>query len=93
MPAAELSQLHTPKLGTRSLDVLTEDTNSILFPDLDPAMVAKVLGRTRRYYSSPDEQEAEIIASLILQQANRVTPTPGPTIHSDVAERIEHSLD
>jgi hypothetical protein len=76
-----------------SLGVLTKETISVLLPDLDPDMVDMFLGRTRRNYSSPDEREAEIIASLILQQAKSAPSAPVPAVRSAVAERIEHSLD
>ena len=35
----------------------------LLFPDLDPAMVIRVLGRVR--YTTAQEREAEMTASLI----------------------------
>ncbi|SER16949.1 hypothetical protein SAMN05216188_108183 [Lentzea xinjiangensis] len=38
-----------------------------LLGDLDPAMVRRVLMRTR--YSTPEEQEAEMVAALIREQA------------------------
>ncbi|MCP2327501.1 hypothetical protein HDA40_006008 [Hamadaea flava] len=44
-----------------------------LLPDLDPAMVRRVLRRGG--YSSEQEQAAEMLASLILQRA--ATPAPG----------------
>lgn len=42
---------------------------ALLLPDLDPAMVRRVLGRAG--YSSTEEREAELLASLIRQ---RVAP-------------------
>lgn len=40
-----------------------------LFPDLDPEMVSRVLGRTS--YTEPEEREAEMIASLITSGIRR----------------------
>ncbi|MEU3166758.1 hypothetical protein [Streptosporangium sp. NPDC006930] len=42
-----------------------------LMPGLDPRMVRTVLGRTS--YSAAEEQEAELLASLILQRFSRAT--------------------
>jgi hypothetical protein len=44
--------------------------------DLDPAMVVRVLMRTR--YSTPEEEEAEMIAALILEQAGWASSGPRP---------------
>lgn len=44
--------------------------------DLDPAMVQRVLMRTR--YSAPEEEEAEMIAALILEQAGWASAGPRP---------------
>ncbi|RJQ84661.1 hypothetical protein [Amycolatopsis panacis] len=46
-----------------------------LFPDLQPQLVRRLLGRVR--YDDPQEEEAELIASLILtsaEQADATTP-------------------
>ena len=42
---------------------------SSLMPHLSPDLIRSVLGRT--VYSEPDEREAELVASLILQQVQR----------------------
>jgi hypothetical protein len=55
---------------------LAEHTR-LLLPDLDPEMVRRVLGRTT--YSAIEEQEAELLASLIWQRAHRDPRLP----HSD----------
>ena len=44
-----------------------------LLPDLDPSMVKRVLSRSS--YSAVEEQEAEMIATLVLQRAERPAPT------------------
>lgn len=46
-----------------------------LLTDLDPAMVRRVLMRTR--YSTPEEKQAEMMAALILEEAGW-TSTPRP---------------
>jgi len=50
---------------------LTDDDEAIrlLFPDLDPAMVRGVLARAS--YSSEQEQEAETLADMIMEEAGR----------------------
>lgn len=47
---------------------LDEADHARLLPDLDPEMVRRVLGRTS--YSTVEEQEAELLASLIRQRAH-----------------------
>ncbi len=49
--------------------VLSPVDTEALLPDLDRAMVARVLGRTR--YSLEEEREAELMATLIAQRAGR----------------------
>lgn len=45
-----------------------------LMPGLSPALVERVLGRT--IYTEPQEQEAEIVASLILSRVSHWSPPP-----------------
>ena len=47
-----------------------------LLGDLDPAVVRRVLLRTR--YSTPEEQEAEMVAALIREQAGWGAAPPRP---------------
>ena len=63
-----------------------------LLPDLDPAMVRSMLGRS--VYSAVEEQEAELIASLILQRSLATEPrsTGGPGAAA-VVRRLEQTLD
>lgn len=49
---------------------------SALLGNLDPAMVRRVLMRTR--YSTPEEQEAEMVAALIRERAGWTAPAPRP---------------
>jgi hypothetical protein len=62
-----------------------------LFPRLDPAMIRRVLGRTS--YSAAEEQEAEMIASIVLERTGRraVRPPP-PTRHDEVIDRLTVTL-
>ena len=47
-----------------------------LLPNLSPALVQRVLGRTS--YDEPQEREAELLASLILNRADRADTAGGP---------------
>jgi hypothetical protein len=55
-----------------------------LFPDLSPAMVRTVLSRTS--YQSEPEREAELLASLILAQAQPTTVPIMPVTDVSAAE-------
>ncbi|MEU1312682.1 toxin [Streptomyces cinnamoneus] len=65
-----------------------------LFPNLDPQRVREMLGRTS--YSNAEEQEAETVASLLLE---RVTRPPKesrwdvPPVDAETVARIDHSLN
>lgn len=73
--------------------VLDDRTLNALLPSLDPAMVRRVLGRTS--YSAIEEQEAEMIATLVLERAGRA-PRPrrrtGKPELSAVLDRLESTL-
>ncbi|WP_204043253.1 hypothetical protein [Acrocarpospora phusangensis] len=60
----------------------------LLLPDLDPEMVRRVLGRTA--YSVVEEQEAELMASLIWQRARHPA---APTATGVLVERLHAALD
>ncbi|MFF4606557.1 toxin [Streptomyces sp. NPDC001339] len=65
-----------------------------LLPDLDPRRVREMLGRAA--YSSEEEQEAETVASLILERVTRPPVESVWNVPSDDAEtvaRIENSLN
>ena len=73
--------------------VLDEETAALLMPNLDRRMVERVLGRT--CYSARDEQQAEMIASLILQRAERPATEPRwvvPAEAAGIVDRLESSL-
>lgn len=67
----------------------TAEHMRILLPDLDPRMVRRVLGRTT--YLAVEEQEAELLATLIQQRAQREA-APGHR-STDVAEKINTAFD
>jgi IrrE N-terminal-like domain len=67
----------------------TTEHMRILLPDLDPAMVQRILGRTT--YLAVEEQEAELMATLIRQRAQRADG-PGQAT-SPVADKINKAFD
>lgn len=70
-----------------------DETARLLFPDLAPELVQKILGRGN--YSSVEEREAEVTASLILERINRPVLEPVsavPEEDAEAVERIERSL-
>ncbi len=74
-------------------DLLDEEIIKALMPDLDLRMVQRVLGRTS--YSAVEEQEAEMLASLVLENARRATGARARTAAPEVAnvlDRLESTL-
>ena len=65
-----------------------QDCISLLMPDLDPAMVRRVLGR--HGYTSEEEQEAELLASLVLERAGRTRTRAHRTQTPEVARALDH---
>nr|MDT0660427.1 ImmA/IrrE family metallo-endopeptidase [Micromonospora sp. DSM 115978] len=57
-------------LDHRSYAVSDETASQLLLPALRPAMVHRVLNRTGAY-SRQEEQEAEMMATILLEEANR----------------------
>lgn len=77
----------------RAASVSREEISDLLLPDLDPSMVQRVLGRTCHPVWA--EQEAEIIASLILakvERQRRDTVWAVPSNVAPVVARVERSL-
>jgi IrrE N-terminal-like domain len=74
--------------------VLSPETSRLLLPNLDPALVNRVL--SRGHCSAEEEQEAEMIASLILRRASRWQPESEWTAPADgagVRQRLGGSLE
>jgi hypothetical protein len=83
--AHELAHLicgHANLAGAPRLDTRT------LFPDLDPKLVRAFLQRT--HYSDDQEQEAEVMASLLLSRLSRRYATPGG--HAELTSRLAQAL-
>jgi hypothetical protein len=77
----------------RAASVSRDEISELLLPDLDPAMIQRVLGRT--CYPMWAEQEAEMIASLILAKVGeqrRETVSPVSSDVAPVVARVERSL-
>jgi hypothetical protein len=73
---------------------LSPETSRLLLPNLDPALVNRVL--SRGHYSAEEEQEAEMIAALILQHASRWHPESewaAPAAGAGVRQRLGSSLE
>jgi hypothetical protein len=60
-------------------------------PDLDPAMVQAVLGRS--VYSEVEEREAELIASLIMDRvAGTVRPADASADLDSIDQRLQRTF-
>ncbi|MET9857263.1 hypothetical protein ABZY57_30590 [Streptomyces sp. NPDC006450] len=58
-----------------------------LFPDLDPAMVTRLLGRGRTKATTRQEQEAELLASVMWRRFS-VAPAAVATATADTADTL-----
>ncbi|RJK95908.1 hypothetical protein D5H78_09920 [Vallicoccus soli] len=65
------------------------DVALALMPSLDPALVRRMLGRTS--YSSEEEREAELFASVFRERRSVALPA-GKTSQSDVVHRVGATL-
>ena len=72
-----------------SAKVSVEEQMRLLMPDLDPDMVRRVLARTT--YLAVEEQEAELIASLIRRKAERAAARVPES--NAVTDQIRRTLD
>jgi len=69
---------------------MTDAASRMLLPDLDPSVVRRMLGRT--YYSVVEEQQAELVASLIHERITAWGPDAAPSVDpavADVVARLE----
>lgn len=76
----------------RPVPVADYESMSLLMPDLDPDMIRRVL--QRHGYTDVEEQEAELLASLVLERIARervLARSAGPE-DSDVLERLADVL-
>ena len=74
-------------------EVIDDRALRLLLPTLDVDVVRRVMGRTS--YSAVEEQEAEMIASLVLDRVEFRTPTRDVVSESEVAVvigRLESTL-
>ena len=80
--------------GHRPLSLPPSELAELLFPDVHPDRVGRVLRRA--VYSREEEWEAEILASLILEQAVRSAPAAAPprdALTARTLARLEASLE
>ncbi len=91
-----LHELAHVLLRHEATPVLADEAAQLLLPHLDPALVRRMLART--HYSAVEEQQAELVASLILERASRWTPEQPeqtwtvPPAATGVISRVEQSL-
>jgi hypothetical protein len=73
-------------------ETIDEDVLRQLFCGLDLDVIRRVLGRTS--YSAAEEQEAEMIASIVLERAGRraIPRASRGTGHDDVIDRLRVTL-
>ncbi|MEU7908106.1 hypothetical protein [Actinoplanes sp. NPDC049118] len=64
-----------------------DELTRILMPDLDPAMVRSLLNRTS--YSDAEEQEAELLATLILERVADRRPGVDPVLNARLARQMD----
>lgn len=88
-----LHELSHILFGHVSAAAMDARTTSLLAPNLNPALIQHMLGRT--HYSETIEREAEALASLILSHAGEWSPVEPPSVPAEIAglvERLEASL-
>ena len=69
---------------------LGADIARMLTPDLDPALVSRILGRGA--YSDTDEQQAELIATLIMQKVADRRPRPAEPASPELNAELNRLL-
>ncbi|MFI0806359.1 hypothetical protein [Streptomyces echinatus] len=65
-----------------------EEISRLLLPNIEPALVRTVLGRT--CYDRSEEKAAELVASLISLQTTKAAPGPTTSRPKDVANLVSH---
>ncbi|MEU7905251.1 hypothetical protein [Actinoplanes sp. NPDC049118] len=66
--------------------VLSDELSTLLAPDLDPALIKSMLGRS--HYSQESEHEAETVATLILGEVSRFAPEQTSEVPAEVADVV-----
>lgn len=79
--------------GHRPVSIGKDEYVRLLFPDLAPETIWCVLRRAT--YTADEEREAEFLASLILERANRLVSTQPPVAAAptDLPGRLAASLE
>lgn len=72
--------------GHRPAPASTAEIARLLLPDLRPELVHCLLQRSS--YSSDDEREAELLASLILERSVGTSPAPAPVLDARTAAAL-----
>ncbi|BFU47388.1 hypothetical protein [Krasilnikovia sp. MM14-A1004] len=79
--------------GHSGVEAIDDEAARLLFPDLDPALVQQMLRRSG--YPHRDEQEAEVVATVLLERLNRAVPEEVgciPMEDAAILARIDRSL-
>jgi hypothetical protein len=82
-------------LGHRALALDDAESFQLLLPSLRPGLVRQVLGRSGAY-SGLEEQQAEMMATLLLEEAGRVKPGAAAAIEpcdAELRDRLRRSLE
>ncbi|PZM94624.1 MAG: ParH-like protein [Actinobacteria bacterium] len=82
-------------LGHQALALDDAEKLRLLVPSLRPGLVRQVLGRSGTY-SAIEEQQAEMMATLLLEEASRGTPrslTVAESSDDELRERLRSSLE
>lgn len=76
--------------GHQPIPLSEVEVGGLLFPEVDPAVIQRMLQRAG--YSTAEECEAELLASMILEH---VAPAPPPsgTESEDEQDRVLHRLE
>ncbi|WP_051942849.1 hypothetical protein [Streptacidiphilus rugosus] len=83
----QLHELAHIVLGHKSTESDADEMSRLLMPNLDPALVRLVLGRT--VYDTEEEREAETVASLLPLHAGRQAAVP-PTQRPELSRGTEN---
>jgi hypothetical protein len=88
-----LHELAHVLLQHQATPMMGDEASHLLLPHLDPGLVRRMLARS--HYSALEEQQAELVASLILERASEWTPEQTwavPPAAESVISRVEQTL-